>query len=86
MITSMVRTQVQLTDAQARALRELALAEGKSMAEIVRDGVDDLLRARGAVDRQALKARSLAALGRFRSTVGDLGTKHDVHLADAFWA
>jgi len=80
----MIRTQVQLTDAQAQALKELALAEGKSMAELVRDGVDDLLRERGTVDRQAIKVRSIAALGRFRSSVSDLGTKHDDHLADAY--
>ena len=80
----MVRTQVQLTDAQAQALKELAHAEGKSMAEIVRDGVDELLRARGTVDRQALKARSIAAIGRFSSLASDLGAGHDLHLADAF--
>ena len=80
----MVRTQIQLTDAQAQALKELAAGEGKSMAELVRDGVDDLLRARGTVDRQAVKARSIAAIGRFKSGVRDLGTKHDDHLADAF--
>jgi len=51
---------------------------------LVRDGVDDLLRARGTVDRQAVKARSIAAIGRFKSGVRDLGTKHDDHLADAF--
>ena len=86
MITDMVRTQIQLTDAQAQALKELAAAEGKSMAELVRDGVDDLLRARGTVDRQAVKARSIAANGRFKSSVRDLGSKHDDHLADAFGA
>lgn len=80
----MVRTQIQLTDAQAQALKELAAVEGKSMAELVRDGVEGLLRARGTVDRQAVKARSIAAIGRFKSAVRDLGTKHDDHLADAF--
>ncbi len=86
MITDMVRTQIQLTDTQAQALKELAASEGKSMAELVRDGVDNLLRARGTVDRDAVKARSIAALGRFKSTTRDLGTKHDDHLAAAFGA
>lgn len=86
MITDMVRTQIQLTDAQAQALKELAAAEGKSMAELVRDGVDGLLRARGTVDRQAIKTRSIAAIGRFKSSARDLGSKHDDHLADAFGA
>ncbi|MEO8678049.1 MAG: CopG family transcriptional regulator [Vicinamibacterales bacterium] len=82
----MVRTQIQLTDAQAQALKALGVAEGKSMAELIRDGVDTVLRARGTVDREAVKARSLAAVGRFKSSVRDLGSKHDDHLADAFGA
>jgi hypothetical protein len=86
MITDMVRTQIQLTDAQAQALKALGVAEGKSMAELIRDGVDTVLRARGTVDRAAVKARSLAAVGRFKSSVRDLGSRHDDHLADAFGA
>ena len=84
MITDMVRTQIQLTDAQAKALKSLGASEGKSMAELIRDGVDQLLRDRGTVDREAIKARSLDSLGRFRSDLPDLGAKHDNHLSDAF--
>lgn len=84
MITNMVRTQIQLTEAQAQALKALAAAEGRSMADIIRDGVDTLLQSRGVVDREAIKARSLAALGRFKSGARDLGARHDDHLADAF--
>ena len=84
MINTMIRTQIQLTDAQARALKALAASEGRSMADLIRDGVDTLLRARGTVDRDAVKARSLAALGRFKSASRGLGTKHDDHLAEAF--
>lgn len=86
MITDMVRTQIQLTDAQAKALKALAASEGRSMADLIRDGVDAMLRTRGAVDRDGLKARSLAALGRFKSASRDLGSKHDEHLAGAFEA
>ena len=84
MITEMIRTQIQLTDAQARALKALAAAEGRSMADLIRDAVDVILRARGVVDREEVKARSLAAMGRFRSGSRDLGRKHDDHLTDAF--
>lgn len=84
MITDMVRTQIQLTDAQARALKSLAAVEGRSMAELIRDGVDAVLRERGVANRDAVKARSLAALGRFKSATRDLGGEHDTHLADAF--
>jgi hypothetical protein len=84
MITNVVRTQIQLTDAQARGLKALAAAEGRSMAEVIRDGVDTILRARGTVDRDALKARSIAALGRFESGTRHLGSRHDDHAAEAF--
>lgn len=84
MITDMVRTQIQLTDAQARSLKALAAAEGRSMAEVIRDGVDAILRSRGAVDRDAVKARSIAALGRFKSGSRHLGSRHDDDVADAF--
>ncbi len=80
----MVRTQIQLTDEQAQGLKALAATEGRSMADLVRDGVETLLRARGTVDREAVKARSIAALGRFKSNTRSLGTKHDEHLAGAF--
>ena len=84
MITHMVRTQIQLTDAQARSLKALAGREGRTMAELIRGGVDAILRARGTDDRDAVKARSIAALGRFKSGARHLGSRHDDELADAF--
>jgi hypothetical protein len=79
-----IRTQVQLTDEQVRALREIATTEGRSMADVVRDAVALLLRGRRSPDRAALKRRSLASIGRFRSGVPDLAAEHDRHLDDAF--
>lgn len=80
----MVRTQILLTEAQAQRLREQAAAEGRSMADLVRDSVDAMLEARAGGGRHHAKARALAAAGRFRSGVRDLGTRHDEHLADAW--
>ena len=37
----MIRTQIQLTNEQARALKQLAAKEGKSVAELIRVSVDD---------------------------------------------
>ena len=39
--TLVVRTQVQLTEAQARALRKVAAREGVSMAEVIRRAASD---------------------------------------------
>ena len=79
----MIRTQIQLTEEQARALRKRAADEGRSMADLVRDGVDRLLVDRGVQDKEAAKRRSIDALGRFRSGMTDLGSAHDRHLGDA---
>ena len=80
----MIRTQIQLTEPQAEALRQRAAAEGRSMADLVRDGVDRLLADLALKDQEAAKRRSIAALGRFHSGVADLGSAHDLHLGQAY--
>ena len=55
------------------------------MADLVRDGVDALLESRAGGGREHSKARALAAVGRFRSGLRDLATRHDDYLADT-WA
>jgi hypothetical protein len=80
----MVRTQILLTEEQAHNLRKLAAAERRSMADLVRDGVGALLRARAGGGQHDAKARALAAVGRFHSGVPDLGSRHDDHLAETW--
>lgn len=80
----MVRTQIQLTEEQASALRALAAAEGCSMAELIRGSVDRLLRQRGRYNREELRRRAKEAAGRFRSDLGDLAAEHDRYLDEAF--
>ena len=79
----MVRTQIQLTEAQAQALREEAARQGRSMAELIRDGVDRLLGS-GGVSREERKRRALAASGKFHSGLKDIARNHDRYLAEAF--
>jgi hypothetical protein len=80
----MVRTQIQLSDSQAHALRALAAAEGRSMADIIRESVEVLLADRGVRDRAEVARRALAAVGAFHSGVGDLASEHDRYLTEAF--
>jgi len=80
----MVKTHVQLTEQQASALRARAVAEGLSMAELIRRSVDAFLRSRAPLSRGEKKRRALAAVGRFRSAEGDLSVNHDRYLAEAF--
>ena len=81
---TMIRTQIQLTDEQARKLRELAAAEGRSVADLVRELVDRRLQHGAGPDPDDVRRRALAVVGRFRSGCGDLAEEHDRHLAEGY--
>ncbi len=80
----MIRLQVRLEEEQLDALRRMAAAADRSLSDLVREGVDTLVRTRGGVSRESVKRRSLAAVGRFHSGISDLARGHDRHLAEAF--
>ncbi len=80
----MIRTQVQLTEAQARGLRTQARLEERSMADLVRESVSEYLARRHVVDRDEVARRALALPGRYRSGCRDLAEEHDAHLDEAF--
>ena len=77
----MIRTQIQLTPAQHRKLRQLAAERGVSLAELVRRSVDDLLETE-AVDRGDLYEQASHLIGRFEDHAGatDLAEEHDRYL------
>jgi hypothetical protein len=79
----MVRTQIQLTEAEARALRRLAAERSTSLAALVREGIALLLRARRQVSQEEIRRRASAVVGRFRSGTGDLADHHDDYFAEA---
>lgn len=77
----MVRTQIQLTDEQAQAVKRLAASKGVSMAEIIRQGLDRILTERS--DSKTRK-QALEIAGRFRSGFKDVSREHDAHLAEDY--
>ena len=81
----MVRTQIQLTETQARRLRARARHEGVSLAEVIRRYVDRGLETEPA-DRARRYERAGRAVGRFpdRRGAGDLAREHDRHLDEAY--
>jgi Ribbon-helix-helix protein, copG family len=80
----MVTRQIELTEDQAKALDEVAATLGRSVSELLRDRVDDLLRDQKREDREEIKRRAIAAIGRFRSDATNLSREHDRYLDEAF--
>jgi len=80
----MVRTQIQITKEQAQALRSLASRLNVSQAELIRRGIDRLLRQDAGAQSADRRSRALAAAGRYASGQHDVSERHDEHLAKAF--
>ncbi|MEW6751160.1 MAG: CopG family transcriptional regulator [Candidatus Latescibacterota bacterium] len=81
----MVRTQIQLTEAQARWARRLAAERHVSVAEIIRQALDGALRSWASLPSpQERIRRAMDAAGRFRSGSADGSARHDEHLAEAY--
>lgn len=83
MEADVIRTQVQLSEHQARTLKKLASTTGRSMADLVREGVDLLLDQQTHGSRREKMARAARAFGQFRSGTRSLSRRHDEHFADA---
>ncbi len=80
----MVTRNIELTDEQNRILEEIAVHRGRPVTELIREGVDELLRAEGRLPREELRQRALALSGRFRSGLPALSTGHDRYLEESF--
>ncbi len=82
----MVQTQVQLTEEQTRVLDELARARKSSVAALIRQGVDQLIRQSGRADEAERRQHAMAAAGRFHSGLSNGSVEHDQYLAEAYRA
>jgi hypothetical protein len=80
----MNRTQIQLTDAQVKALKEVSASENKSMAQLIREAVDALIRSSHRPDSVAVRQRAIEAAGKFHSGVPDLAVHHDDYLSESY--
>ncbi len=80
----MVRTQIQLTEEQSRALKRLSAQRDVSVAELIRQGINLYLRSCGTISQEERRQRAIKAAGQFRSGQADLSEKHDAYLAEAY--
>lgn len=81
----MIRTQIQLTEEQARALKAMAAREGVSIAELVRRSLTPFLRSPSLPSAER-RRRAIAFAGRFSSREGDIAENHDRYLAEDYLA
>ena len=77
-----VRTQIQLSEAEADAVKRLARERSVSMAAVIRDAVDQNLHRESGASLDKRWRRSLAAASGFHSGGSSLSATHD----DAFAA
>lgn len=80
----MVRTQIQLTEGQAKALRKIAQSRRLSVAELVRKAVDTIIKSSTVVDQEERRKRAMEIVGKFSSGKGDISKKHDLYLTNAY--
>jgi hypothetical protein len=80
----LTRVQVQLTETQLRSLRQLSAKSGRSIADLIRQGIDQYLASGREPTREERRERAIRVAGMFASGATDVSADHDRHLADAF--
>ncbi|MBI5380175.1 MAG: ribbon-helix-helix protein, CopG family [Nitrospirae bacterium] len=80
----MHRTQIQLDERQLSRFRQLANQRGVSLAQVIREALDEVLEGRLIRDAREVRQKAIAAAGRFRSGRRDVAERHDEYLTEAF--
>ncbi len=77
----MHRLQIQLTNEQEHALRDLALMRKSSISALVRESIELLLSGTIRADH---RKNALNIIGAYASNHADVSTRHDAYLARAY--
>ncbi len=80
----MVRTQIQLTEEQAKTLKRIAATRHLSIAELIRQAVDTIIKSSAVSNTEERKKRAIDIIGKFSSGRQDISRKHDKYLEEAF--
>lgn len=81
----MIRTQIQLTEEQSTRLREVSRKVGVSTAEIIRRSIDLYLESSAETcSRPHDRLEAIQVVGRFHSGLGDVASRHDDYLDEAY--
>jgi len=80
----MVRTQIQLTEGQAKALKKIAQSRHLSVAELIRKAVDTVIKSSTVINVEERHKRAMEIVGKFGSGKRDVSKKHDLYLREAY--
>ena len=80
----MIRTQIQLTEDQAKALKKIAQSRHLSVAELIRKAVDTVIKSNTVVNAEERHQRAMEIVGKFSSGKHDVSKKHDLYLTEAY--
>jgi predicted DNA-binding ribbon-helix-helix protein len=80
----MVRTQIQLTEDQAKALKKIAQSRHLSVAELIRKAVDMVIKSNTVVNAEERHKRAMEIVGKFSSGKRDVSKKHDLYLTEVY--
>lgn len=81
----MVRTQIQLTEKQMIILKKIASKRHISLAELIRQGVDMVVKKSTLeISDEDRARRALSVAGKFKSGLKDLSKEHDKYLSEDF--
>lgn len=80
----MIRTQIQLTEDQAKALKKIAQSRHLSVAELIRKAVDTVIKSNTVVNAEERHKRAMEIVGKFSSGKRDVSKKHDLYLTEAY--
>ena len=78
----MATRNIELSEDEDRLLEEVAAEQKRSVSELIRQGVVEVLRIEGRLSREEMRLRAAALSGRFRSGLPDLSAEHDHYLEE----
>jgi len=80
----MIRTQIQLTEDQAKALKKIAQSRHLSVAELIRKAVDTVIKSNTVANAEERHKRAMEIIGKFGSGKHDVSKKHDLYLTEIY--
>jgi hypothetical protein len=80
----LIRTQIQFTEPQIEALRQLSAKTGHSIAHLTRDAINLYLEQHLKGGRDASIERAIKVAGQFASGLHDISADHDRYLSEVF--